>query len=220
VSSSSKRLAVIGAAMVLALVIIVAVISRSSTRSSSADGGPDDTAVTALPSPTGTDPGTITATSDPNAPDPNAPDVVTPTTQPARIPLTVTVSSTSGLTDAEAVTVHVTPDAGSNVYGAEAFLCAPDTTYSLDADIRPSLSGKCVTKRLSPNSLDYLNKPVGPPYQVLDLSFPVGVGTDQFTTQDGRNVTITCGPGHPCTLVLKLQFSHGFGFKAIPLTYR
>ena len=220
-SSSSKRLALGGLAVALILIAIVAFASSRSSTSSSASGtDPTATSAATEPGPTGTDPIAPEATTDPNAPDPNAPDFVPPTTQPPVIPLQVKVSSTSGLTDGQAVTIHVTPDSGSNVYGAEAFLCAPDATFTLDADIRPSIAGKCVTKRLSPNSLDYLNKAVGPPYQSLDMSFPVGVGSDRYTTQDGRDVTITCGPGHPCTLVLKLQFSHGFGFKTFPVTYR
>jgi len=219
-SVRSKQLAVIGAVVVVVLVGVGAFLaSRSSTGSSSTASEQVTTSTSSGPA--GTDPTATGSTeSTDTTVDPNKPDIVPPTTQPAVIPLNIQASSTSGLTDGQAVTFHITPTPGANVYGAEAFLCAPDTNYTLDADIRPSLSGKCVTKRLSPNSLDYLNKAVGPPYQALDLSFPVGVGSDSFTTQDGRSITITCGPGHPCTLVLKLQFSHGFGFKAYPLTYR
>jgi hypothetical protein len=219
VSTRSRRLALVALAAVL-----VAIVALASTRSStgSSAGGTDSgaTSPTSTAIATGSEPNQSGTTTDPTTLGPTDPNVVPPTTQPVVVPLNVSVSSTSDLTDAQPVDIHITPDAGANVYGAEAFLCAPDTTFRLDADIRPSISGKCVTKRLSPKSLDYLNKAVGPPYQSLDLSFPVGVGSDTFTTQDGRTITIICGPGHPCVLALKLQFSHGFGFRAYPLTYR
>ena len=57
------------------------------------------------------------------------------------------------------------------------------------------------------------------PYKTGTLHFRVGVGTSTFTTENLQHVSITCGPGHPCQLVVRLQYPHGFGFKAFPITY-
>lgn len=135
------------------------------------------------------------------------------------LPLDVAVSNTSNLRDGSEVSLHVVPKAGSVIYGFEAFLCEGGTTFAGDSDIRPTLAGKCVSKPLSPDSDDYKEVPAAPPYQAADSTFRVGVGTDTYTMRDGKPVTITCGPGHPCQLVLKLQYPNDFGFAAYPLTF-
>lgn len=115
--------------------------------------------------------------------------------------------------------MHATPKDGSVIYGFEAFLCRAGTTFSFDADIRPTLTGKCITKPLSPASDDYKQVQAAPPFTAADTTFKVGVGVDTYETKDGQMTTITCGAGNPCTLVLKLQFPDGFGFRAIDLSY-
>lgn len=139
--------------------------------------------------------------------------------EPDPLPLEVSLSSTSGLSDGDAVSVHVTPHDGSSIFGLEAFICKADASYLLDADIRPSQTGKCITRPLSESSNDYVKVGVDPPYESADLDFRVGVGSDRFATQQGDEVTITCGPGNPCQLVLKLQVPDSYGFQAYPLTF-
>jgi hypothetical protein len=141
--------------------------------------------------------------------------------QAKRIPLNVSVSNTQGLKDGDAVKIHVTPKPGAVVFGFEAFLCkGGSTTYAFDADIRPDDTGKCVAHKLSPNSDDYMEVRAQPPYSSADASFRVGVGTDTFEMTDGSQGRVTCGPSNPCAIVLKLQYPNGFGFEAIPVTYR
>ncbi|MDQ6927549.1 MAG: hypothetical protein M3159_02660 [Actinomycetota bacterium] len=135
------------------------------------------------------------------------------------LPLDVTLSPTSNLHDGSEIALHVVPKQGSQIFGFEAFLCADKVPFSYDSDIRPTLSGKCVSKKLSPVSDDYEEVAAPPPYQSVDGTFRVGVGTDTYTMRDGKPVTITCGPGHPCQLVLKLQYPNDFGFAAYPLTF-
>lgn len=135
------------------------------------------------------------------------------------IPLKVALSSTTGLSDGQEVSIKVTPDGGSQVYGLEVFVCAPNQTFTQDADVRPTQSGKCISKRISAKSDDYKFVKVGPPYREANVTFRVPVGTDTYLTDEGRQVAITCGPGNPCQLVMKLQYPDGFGFRAYPLTY-
>jgi hypothetical protein len=136
------------------------------------------------------------------------------------MPLDVTVSNTNGLKDGDVVSIHVVPKKGSVIYGFETFLCRGGTQYRFDADIRASYTGNCVTKPLSAISQEYMAVRAGPPYSSVDATFRVGVGSDSYKTGDGKQVTVTCGHGSPCTLVLKLQYPNAFGFQPIPLTFR
>lgn len=135
------------------------------------------------------------------------------------MPVDVAVSNTSGLHDGEAVAIHVTPKAGSQVFGFEAFLCAGNQTFNYDADIRPTQTGKCVSQPLSGASDDYLRIAATPPYTAVEASFRVGVGSDTYTRRDGTPVTITCNATSPCQIALKLQYPNGFGFQAVPVTF-
>ncbi len=138
---------------------------------------------------------------------------------PKELPLVVKVSKTTGLKDGETVTVHVVPKAGSDIYGIEARVCAPKANIVVESDFYPNQTGHCVLHALTPISDAHTDVAIGPPYQVADLSFRVGVGTDRYTTEYGESASITCGPGHPCQLVLLLQVPGGFGFQSYPLTY-
>lgn len=139
--------------------------------------------------------------------------------QDPAIPLQVAVTGNTGLHDGDPVSVHVEPKDGSVVYGFEAIMCAGNAQFSVDADIRPTYTGKCITNPLSPSSQKYMAVKADPPFKVAEATFKVGVGTNTYSTRDGDPVAITCGPGHPCQLVLKLQYPNGFGFAAYPLTF-
>lgn len=216
--SSSRRNAIAAVAVgVVAVVLVIVVVSRGSSGGSSASANRPSTTTTGKPSSSSTVAGD-SATSEAPA-DGAAASGAPAGYQPPPLPLNVQVSSTENLRDGDEVTVHVTPTDGSNIYGLEAFICKPDATYLLDADIRPTQTGKCITRPLSAASGDYVKVAAAAPYQVADLTIKVGVGTDTYTTSNGQTVTITCGPGDPCTLVLKLQVPDTFGFQAYPLTF-
>ena len=135
------------------------------------------------------------------------------------VPADVEVSGASELRDGSEVTMRVTAKGGSEIYGFEAFLCAAGTTFELDADVRPDDTGNCVSKPLSAGTERYRQVKGSPPYQVVEAKFRVGVGTDTYLMTDGTAVTITCGPGYPCQLVLKIQYPNGFGFRPFALDY-
>ncbi len=135
------------------------------------------------------------------------------------VPGVVTVENNTNLRDGQAVKVHITAKTGSEIFGFEIRLCAAGATFQFDSDMRPTQSGKCISKPLSPSSDDYQEVRASPPFAVVDTSFRVGVGTDRFVTGTGRAVTITCGPGHPCQIALKIQYPDGFAFRAYQITY-
>lgn len=152
-------------------------------------------------------------------PDPGTADAP-PATQGQAIPADVTVVGTTGLVDGSEVKVKVVAHADSQVFGYEAFLCMSGATFDIDSDIRPTRTGKCLSKPLSAGSDRYQEVRGAPPYAVAESTFRAGVGTDTYSMGDGRQITITCGPGHPCQLVLKIQYPDGFGFRAYDLKYR
>jgi hypothetical protein len=221
VTTSPKRLALIG---MVAAILLVAVIAFATTRPStgSSASSSDQTGTSSA-----TDPGSRTGADDPAstvAPVDSSTAASEPVASPPRtappVPLDVQVSSTDRMVDGQEVRIHISPQSGFSAYGAEAFLCKADATYLLDADIRPTQTGKCISTTLSVGSNDYVKVAAAPPYAGFDLAFKVGVGTDTYTMSNGQPVSVTCGPGHPCQLVLKLQFTNAFGFQAYPVTYR
>ena len=135
------------------------------------------------------------------------------------VPESSGVPQTEGVVDGQAVTVHASPEPGSQLFGVEARLCRGDVAVVTDGDFAPTLGGKCIDKPLSTAS-DAKIVVVGvEPYAGLDVTFRVGVGSTTFKTQYDGSKTITCGPATPCQIVLKLQYPKGFGFKGIPVTY-
>ena len=98
-------------------------------------------------------------------------------------------------------------------------LCSGTAAIENFYDYTPDPAGNCILHPLSHGSDAYLEVPVAPPYHTGTLHFRVGVGTSTFTTENLQHVSITCGPGHPCQLVVRLQYPHGFGFKAFRVTY-
>ena len=136
------------------------------------------------------------------------------------MPVSADVSSTSGLGDGDEVTIKVAPEGGSLAFGYEARLCKGDGVYKTDADMRPLLTGQCLPEPLSDRSDNYSFVESKNPTAGVEGTFRVGVGSTSFRTSSGQDVTISCGPSNPCQIVLKLQYPDGFGFKAIPLTYR
>ncbi len=136
------------------------------------------------------------------------------------VPDSAGVSQTDGVLDGQAVTVHASPESGSQLFGVEARLCRGDVAVSSDGDFAPTLGGVCIDKPLSTGSDAKVSVVGVEPYSGLDVTFRVGVGSTTFMTQYDGSTAITCGPGSPCQIVLKLQYPKGFGFKGIPVTYR
>lgn len=225
--SLSTRTYVVGGAIAIAIVVVLVIIVAGGGSSESTDStaGTTTTSASASSSSTATTVGEAAPSGDPGeAPADPGPGMQTGESgfqapEPAPLPLDVAVSNTDGLSDGDVVSVHVTPHQGSSIFGVEAFLCRPDTTYRTDSDVRPTQTGKCITAPLSANSIDYIEKAVAPPYDSADLDFRVGVGTNEYTSQEGEPVSITCGPGNPCNLVLKLQVPDSYGFMSYPITY-
>ena len=234
--SRSNRPLIIGVVVLAAALVVVlgVVMTRSDDPVRSATGPATTTGLTVAPTtgpttstgPAGTvgDPATGPTTSD-GGPQAETPlttvlpnDPTGPFTTP-NMPLEVAASNTKGLSNGQTVRVRVRPKDQAQVFGAEARLCAGDARVERDPDFRPSQGGKCIARPLAADTDSLVGVPGVPPYQEVQLAFRVGVGTDTFTAQDGRQASITCGPANPCQLVLKLQYPNGFGFQSLPVTY-
>ena len=175
----------------------------------------------------------VTSTTAPS-PDHRDPDVSTPATTPDRsgpfttptMPVSVQVPEaggrpvTDGVVDGQTVTVHAEAQSGSLLFGVEARLCRGDRAVVTDGDFAPTVGGICIDRPFSGNSDAKVSVVGQEPYGPLEVSFRVGVGSTTFVTQYDGPTTITCGPGSPCQIVLKLQYPKGFGFQGIPVSYR
>ena len=144
----------------------------------------------------------------------------TGTLAPKTLPVVVSVSSTKNLTDGQLIAIHVQPAGKSLIYGFEARLCAPKAVFQVEYDFYPTQTGNCVNAALSPGTDYHGVVQAKAPYLSADLTFRVGEGTNTYTDVDGKKVTITCGHGHPCQLVLLLQVPYGFGFQTYPLSFK
>jgi hypothetical protein len=225
---STTRKVVAAAAVVLVAIIVVVIATRGSDGSSAASGTsvPGSTSstgasgATASTSPPDQGGPTTTAAAGPDgggttgATNPEGNPVMVPV---RNLPLDVTIDKKSGLSDGDTVTVHVSARSGSKIYGADARLCAGGAVIENTADYAPTQGGQCVAAPLSPSSDAFVEQAGADPYSSLDLAFRVGTGTSAYQMQDGSSVSITCGPGHPCTLVVRLQIPNGFGFESFDL---
>jgi hypothetical protein len=213
----TRILVAVGAAVVVAIAVVVALVvsGGSGSKGSSASGtttvpgshtSASSTSTSGDPAPTTTS--TTAASGNGSA---------TTTTQ--AIPLKVQASATTNLHDGQAVTVTVTADPGSDFYGLDARLCAGSPAITNFYDYTPDPAGNCILHPLSANTDAFVQLPVSPPYRTGTLTFRVGEGTDHFTTENLQKVSITCGPGHPCQLVVRLQYPKNFGFRSFPVTF-
>jgi len=222
--STRNRNLFIGAAIVVVVGIVSLVATHgdhrasssasptTSSRSSATTKGPSSSTPTAA----GSGPAPTTVTTSTGGSSGGA----TTTTRP--MPLQIKVSSTRGLHDGSVVTVTVTADQGSEYYGLDARLCAATPATPAITNLYnyiPDPAGNCILKPLSADSDAYLEAGTAPPNQTGTINFRVGVGTNTFTTENLQKVTITCGPGHPCQLVIRPEYPYGFGFRSIPLDY-
>jgi hypothetical protein len=231
VSSFQKAGAALAAVLLLVIVVVVATRGSDETSAATDSTAPTSTSSTEAAS------GAATSTSTPSA-DPGG---ASPTTLASgdevgttgatntdgnsimvpvkTLPLEVKIDDRSGLSDGDTVTVHVTTKSGSKIYGADARLCRADAVIENSADFAPTQGGQCIAAPLSSGSDAYVEQAGADPFSSLDLPFRVGTGTSTYQVQDGSSASITCGSGHPCTLVVRLQIPNGFGFQSFDLTF-
>jgi len=209
---SNRRLPILGAVVAVVVVVVALVIisnrgastsqavSRDANEATAADSSGATTTSSVAPVPT--------ATAEPSGP------YTTP-----MMPMSVSVSKTSGLHSGDVVSVTATPSNGSQAFGVEARLCRGDASIEFDGQMLPTRAGLCIPKPFSDGTdsfIEVLNKP---PYGPIVVTFRVGTGSQTFGLQDGTQSTITCDATHPCQLVLKLQYPNGFGFQGVPLAF-
>lgn len=208
-------------AVVAVVALITVLLVGGGSGGSTGTATPADASTTGVTTPGSTVPAGSTASTE--VPTPTTPQgPYTTPTMPVQVevPDTAGVPQTDGVVDGQAITVHASPEAGSKLYGVEARLCRGDAAVVTDGDFAPTVGGLCIASPVSAVSDAKVSVVGVEPYTGLDVTFRVGVGSTTFTTQYDGPTTITCGPGSPCQIVLKLQYPKGFGFTGIPVTYR
>jgi hypothetical protein len=133
-------------------------------------------------------------------------------------PVTVTVSPTSGLTDGEPVSVHVTAPDGVVIYEIAAHMCLPDS--AVNATINFSFVGDfCSNAPVGTSDTERVASfPDGVRSGDLD-GFKVGVGSTLWVSDLGKPHFLTCGPGNPCDLVVQVQITNDTVFLDAPLCF-
>ena len=136
----------------------------------------------------------------------------------ASVPVNVTVSSTVGLVDGQAITVTVT--AGTSlIYGIEARQCALAGSIDYTADFSPTVSGKCTPTALGTAGADAFKTVTAvAPFSTATLQFKVGKGSSgSFNLQSGGTSTVQCNELNACKLTLLLQVQGGTVFQSFPI---
>lgn len=211
----TRRLSLLGA--LVGVVVVVALVVLATRGSSTSKSMIRDAGSTV-------DTSTEAASGSPTTPSTTAPVPVTvpapsgPYTSPS-MPVTVALSTTTGLHSGDVVSATASPANGSQVYGVEARLCSGTASIQADGQLFPTRAGLCVPTPFAEGTDSYLEVKNQPPYGPVVVKFRVGTGSQTFALQDGTQSTITCDATHPCQLVLKLQYPNGFGFQGVPLTF-
>jgi len=129
----------------------------------------------------------------------------------------VEAKPTVGLTDGQAVAVHVEGIGGFPMYDVQAHLCQAGAGikngFEFDYD-----GPYCSPSKVSPAADAGVEQKVTG--STADLTYHVGVGTGApWNETDGDVHTLTCGPGAPCDLVLEVAINGENVFHAIPLCF-
>jgi hypothetical protein len=131
---------------------------------------------------------------------------------PTPLPVTATATTpTTGLVDGSIVHFHVDASgtvAGS-IFGVEARICQQGADIQNSADFAPTTGGICATTALSATSQNFSSVGTAPPNLIADLDFKVGVGSSPLADVGSGPGTLTCGPGSPCTIWLKMLVPAG-----------
>lgn len=135
------------------------------------------------------------------------------------MPVSLNVPPTSGLADGATVTIPVSPNQGSQLFGVDARLCRGGVSIRFDGEFIPTQGGNCTPAPLSAVSDSRVIVEGRPPFGPLDVTFRVGTGSNTFKVQSGGTATVTCDRTHPCQIVMKLQYPGGFGFWSVPVTF-
>jgi hypothetical protein len=132
--------------------------------------------------------------------------------------IAVSVTPTSRVTDGEAVAIHAEAPAGIVIYQISAHLCLPGPNVRTNFDF--GFQGqRCSNKALGRGDVEQtVEFADGVKAGSLD-SFKVGEGSLLWVDELGYPKTISCGPGHPCDLVVRVQITDNTVFFTTPLCY-
>ncbi len=131
---------------------------------------------------------------------------------PTPLPVSATATTpTTGLVDGSTVHFHVdaTGTVAGSIFGVEARICQQGADIQNSADFAPTTGGICATAPLSATSQNFSSVGTAPPNLIADLDFKVGVGSAPLADVGSGPGTLTCGPGSPCTIWLKLLVPAG-----------
>ena len=131
---------------------------------------------------------------------------------PTPLPVTATATTpTTGLVDGSIVhfNVNAAGSVAGSIFGVEARICQFGSVIENSADFAPTTGGLCATAPLSAGTQSFSSIGTAPPNLVADLDFKVGVGSAPLADVGSGAGTLTCGPGSPCTIWLKMLVPAG-----------
>jgi hypothetical protein len=129
----------------------------------------------------------------------------------------VTATPTVGLTDGQAVNVHLQAPSDLTIFDVQAHLCQAGAGIKNGFEF--DLDGPyCSPSRVSPSADAVVEQKANS--TTADFVFHVGAGTGApWAETDGGTHSLTCGVGAPCDLVVQVAVSGQNAYHAIPLCF-
>jgi hypothetical protein len=132
---------------------------------------------------------------------------------------TIEVTPVHDLADGDEVIVTVVAAPGATITGGTAVVCRGGETYTEEADLLSSRTGKCPNGPISSSAGNGTSLGVYPGGERAEARLRVGVGTTVWEFGAGEQATMTCDPEHPCPLVLRIRTTSGSAYTTRELTF-
>ena len=133
-------------------------------------------------------------------------------------PIDVQVSPTSGVRDGQTLSITAQAPRGDVIYELRAHLCVPGPVIRTGFDF--GFQGRrCTSIAVGHGDVEQKASYGGGVTTASLNTFKVGEGTVQWVNELGFPDTITCGAGHPCDLVVRIEITNDAVFFTAPLCY-
>jgi len=134
-------------------------------------------------------------------------------------PVRITAEPTSRVADGQAVSIHAQAPSGIAIYELRAHLCSAGPPITTNWAFGFQGGRRCANVALGHGDTEKIAAfPAGTTSAILS-TFHVGVGSAHWVDDLGYDQIISCGPAHPCDLVVRAEITNDVVFATLPLCY-
>jgi hypothetical protein len=133
-------------------------------------------------------------------------------------PIAVSVSSGARVSAGESVSITAQAPSGTVIYEVRAHLCLPGPNLRSGFDF--GFQGqRCTNVAVGGGDVEKIAAFPNGVASATIPSFTIGAGTAHWIDELGYPGTITCGPGHPCDLAVRIEITRQTVFFTVPLCF-